>query len=429
MRYLTFLDHVVYDPGGNNNGHLDPGESVDLTAVLKNIGGSAFTNLSTTISCSDTYVTITDNSGYFGSIPVDMTKENTADPYVISASSSTPQGHSVTFTVIATEAGFSDTFNFDLVVGTYHYLVWNPDPTPTPGQAIDIILTSLGYSGNYVTTLPTRGQLDVYQAVFVCVGIYANNYVITSGSPEATALVEYVNNGGRMYLEGGDVWYYDPLLGGHDFGPLFGIDATADGTSDLGPIAGQGGTFTVGMNFSYSGENAWMDHISPDSGAGGAFLIFVDEDNAYDCGVANDPGAYRTVGTSFELGALVDGSGVSTRAALLDSIMHFFGIQTPVGAAEVTEAHFLKPELRIFPNPAHNVVNIAWQTFGMDGDVNLKIFDATGRMVRGYSVSSGAAQILWDRCDAQGRSVPDGVYFVHFDLHGKMEVEKVVIVR
>lgn len=429
QRYLVFLDHNVYDAGGNNNGRLDPGETADLTAILKNIGGSAFTNLNTTISCSDSYVSIIDNAGYFGSIPVDGTKENTTDPYVITASSSTPMGHTVTFAVIATEPGFADTFYFDLVVGTFHYLVWNPDPTPTPGEAVDLILTSLGYSGNYTTTLPTRGELDVYQAVLVCVGIYASNYVIDAGSPEAAALAEYVNNGGRMYLEGGDVWYYDPLLGGYDFGPLFGIDAVADGGSDLGPIVGQTGTFTEGMYFTYSGENAWMDHISPDPGASGAFLIFVDEDNVYDCAVANDAGLYRTVGTSFELGALDDSSGVSTRAALLDSIMHFFGIQPPVGTKELTESHVVRPELRIYPNPAHTSVTIGWQTYGVAGDILLKIYDASGRLVREYTAASGAAQVLWDARDTHGRAVPDGVYFIHFDMQGNKEVEKVVIIK
>ncbi|OQX50747.1 MAG: hypothetical protein B5M53_11835 [Candidatus Cloacimonas sp. 4484_209] len=51
--------------------------------------------------------------------------------------------------------------------------------------------------------------------------------------------------------------------GGYDFGQMFGINPTADGSSDLATIQGQSGTFTTGMSFSYSGENNWIDHISP----------------------------------------------------------------------------------------------------------------------------------------------------------------------
>ncbi|OQX50746.1 MAG: hypothetical protein B5M53_11830 [Candidatus Cloacimonas sp. 4484_209] len=76
------------------------------------------------------------------------------------------------------------------------------------------------------------------------------------------------------------------------------------------------------MSFSYSGENNWIDHISP---MGSGFLIFENSSPAYDCGVANDAGTYRTVGTSFEFGGLTNGSPPST-------IMHFFGIF--VGAEE-----------------------------------------------------------------------------------------------
>lgn len=200
------------DTGGNNNGHLDPGETVDLTSILKNIGGVDFTDLATTIECpSDPYITITDNSGYFGFLAIDSTKENTGDPYVVTASSSTPQGHNAQFRLIATDGSFTDTFDFNLVVGTYNYLVWNPDPTPSSGQRIDSILTSIGFTGSYSINLPIT-ELDMYQAIFVCVGIYSNNYIIGASSSEASALVDYLNNGGHMYLEGGDVWFYDPPL-------------------------------------------------------------------------------------------------------------------------------------------------------------------------------------------------------------------------
>lgn len=311
----------MYDPTGNNDGRLDPGESVDLTATLKNIGGYDFTNLSTTIESSDLYVTITDNSGYFGTLFVDGTKENTGDPYVVSASSSAPMGHVAEFILITTEASFVDTFEFELVIGTYDYLVWNPDPTPLPGQNIDSILASLGYTGVYSMSLPA--DLGVFRTIFGCVGIYPNNYRIDDGSDEANAIVNYITSCGRMYLEGGNVWYFDPLGSGYDFGPLFGINAVADGTGDAGPIVGEPGIFTDSMHFAYAGENAYIDHIDP---TGTGFLIFHDDNNLYNCGVANDAGTYRTVGTSFELGLLVDDTPPSTRSELMDRVIQWLGV-------------------------------------------------------------------------------------------------------
>ncbi len=411
---------------------MDPGETANITAFLKNIGGVDFTSLNSTLSTTSPYITVTDNSGYFGTIPIDSTKENISDPYVVSVSPSTPQGHTAQFRLIATQGAFADTFFFNLVVGAYHYLVWNPDPTPAPGQAMHNILTSLGYSGLYATALPTS-DLDMYRAILVCVGVYPNNYVIGALSQEAQLLVDYVNNGGRLYLEGGDVWYYDPLIGGYDFCPLFGINATADGSYDLGPIQGQAGTFTNQMYFNYAGENNYMDWISP-TGTG-SFLIFKDVDQGYDCAVARDAGTYRTVGAAFELGALVDGSGVSTRAALLDSILHFFGIFLPV--EESKEEGLPKISLQITPNPFRNQLEIKF-AFGnlksetSSGVVGIKIFDAGGRLIKSFPLTADYRMpniLVWSGEDDLGRPVAAGIYFVHLDTQTDKYIQKVVKVK
>lgn len=89
--YLNYINTKVYDNiTGNNNNILDPGETANLTAFLKNIGGVSFTNLTTLLQSSDPYITITDTSGVFNSLLVDSTKENTNDPYTVTISSSCP---------------------------------------------------------------------------------------------------------------------------------------------------------------------------------------------------------------------------------------------------------------------------------------------------------------------------------------------------
>jgi len=427
--YAACLDNAVYDISGNNNGRIDPGETVDLTATIKNIGGIDFTNLNSTLYCTDPYITITDNSGNFGYIAVDSSKENTSDPYVISADAGAPQGHSADFSIIVTEGAFADTFAFSLVIGSYHYLLWNPDPTPEPGMAMDSMLADLGFTGNYTTTLSAE-NLDMYRAIFACVGIFANNYVISTGSPEATALVNYVNSGGNLYLEGGDVWYYDPLGSGYNFCPMFGIQAVADGGSDCGPVVGEPGTFTSDMNFQYSGENSWIDHINP---TGTGFLIFHDGNNNYNCGVANDAGNYKTVGLSFELGGLVDAGVGNSRQDLLDSIMTFFEIST--GVEEITKLDVQAPFLQLSPNPFTHTTDIRYQITdnGQDRtEIGLKIYDASGRLVKDFRVSSvigHQASVKWDGSDRRGRRLPAGVYFVQLNTQTHSETEKVILVE
>jgi len=310
----------------NSNGILDPGETGNLVVTLKNEGGAIAEAVTSTLSTDSPYIVINDASGAFGAIAPGVSVSNFGDPYTVTAMDTTPIGTDIGFELVVVSGVLVDTFAFSIDVGKNHYYLWNPDPTPAAGEQLDSLLAALGYGGDYGTTLPS--DLSLYHAVFVCCGIYPNRYVIGSGSQEAATLVDFLENQeGRVYLEGGEVWFYDPLYqGGYDFGPLFGIDAVADGSGDLGPVLGEAGTFTHGMDFGYEGENNYIDHIDP---TGTGFLVFEDGNNAYNCGVANDPGTYRTVGTSFELGLLTDGTAPSTRAVLLDSIMQFFGIGIP----------------------------------------------------------------------------------------------------
>jgi hypothetical protein len=422
--------NTVYDISGNNNGRIDPGETVDLTATIKNVGGIDFTSLTSTLVCDDPYITITDNSGYFGFLAIDSTKENTGDPYVVSADAGAPQGHTADFHLIIADGAFVDTFELSIVIGSYHYMVWNPDPTPAPGMAMDSILTNLGYTGTYSTSLTTE-NLEMYRAIFVCVGIFSNNYVISAGSPEATALINYLNAGGNLYLEGGDVWYYDPLGSGYNFCPLFGIQAVADGSSDCGPVSGENGTFTNEMYFQYAGENSWIDHINP---TGTGYLIFHDVNNNYNCGVANDADAYNTVGLSFELGGLVDAGAGNSRQDLLDSIMNFFDITTEV--EEITNLNAPTSFLQISPNPFTFQTQIRYMIHdsrSTTNDPKISIYDASGRMVKSFhpesSIMDHGSTISWNGTDHENRKLPAGVYFVQLDNEPSTETQKVVLIE
>ncbi len=354
--------------------------------------------------------------------------------FTVSALGSTPIGTVVNFQVQLTSGVYCDTVDFNLVVGRKHYYIWNPDLTPTPGSNMHTILQGLGYSGDYGTTLAS--DLSLYQAVFVCVGVYPNNYVIGASSAEATRIVNYLNQGGRVYMEGGDVWYYDPLYqSGYNFCSLFGINATADGSGDMGPVQGQTGTFTSGMLFNYGGENNYMDRISA-SGTG-AFLIFRDQNNAYDCGVARSvTGGYKTVGTSFELGLLTDGSGVSKRVVLLDSIMRFFGCYV-VGVEEgIVGLEAGKSGMVLGLNPFKGRLDIRYriQDAGLGSqEVGIRVYDVSGRVVKTFNLVSGdrnqVSSVVWFGDDDLGRRLPAGVYFVKLEAGDYRQVEKAVLLR
>ncbi|TES94064.1 MAG: T9SS type A sorting domain-containing protein, partial [Candidatus Cloacimonadota bacterium] len=228
---------------------------------------------------------------------------------------------------------------------------------------------------------------------------------------------------GRMYLEGGDVWYWDPMYGGYDFCPLFGINATADGTSDLATVLGQGGTFTTGMSFGYGGENSYIDHISP---TGSGFLIFRNSSPVYDCGVANDAGTYQTVGLSFEFGGLVDGSPPSTKEALADSIMRFFGAaveEKPSSNLKIPKIYGLSQN---YPNPANQLSIINYQ-LPVKSQVSLKVYDVSGRLMD--VLIDGIIEPGYHSMRLDTKVYVSGVYFYRLAAGGRIFTKKMVIVR
>ncbi|HQF01929.1 MAG TPA: C25 family cysteine peptidase [Bacteroidales bacterium] len=67
--YVIYESSLVNDSQGNGNGLPDYTESILLTTTLKNVGSSQADNVTASLTSANPYVTITNNSAYFGTIP------------------------------------------------------------------------------------------------------------------------------------------------------------------------------------------------------------------------------------------------------------------------------------------------------------------------------------------------------------------------
>jgi hypothetical protein len=121
-------------------------------------------------------------------------------------------------------------------------------------------------------------------------------------------------------MEGGDTWAYDSQTSVHAY---FNINGLSDGSGDTSNVSGVTGTFTEGMTFAYSGANSWMDRLQPVSPA---YTITREPSVSYDNGIAHDAGTYKTIGTSYEFGGLVDGASPNTKLELMAEYLAFFDI-------------------------------------------------------------------------------------------------------
>lgn len=218
-----------------------------------------------------------------------------------------------------------------------------PDPNSST-TSIRALLTELGYSYTYRevslhdhTTL-AEIDYDAFPLVIIAAGVnclFQHAHIFNAA--EGQHLVDYLNAGGRVYMEGGDVWYQDPKNnGGFNFCAAFGINysqSSDGGAAELWHIRGLSGAppVTTGLAFDYGQDNCFIDVIVRQQGIGTQIFKNIKNDppnyTETSIAVARDAGTYRTVASSFEFGGLVDGAGNNTRRHLLEMYLDFFGVE------------------------------------------------------------------------------------------------------
>jgi PKD repeat protein len=309
---------VVRDSTENNNGRLDPGETDWLKICVKNTGSAEAFNVAAHLVAINPYVTVIGDQNTYG----DLDGGNSGWKYFqVHVDSAAPQGQTAPFLLEMTaDNGITGSGNFNLIIGQVPVLIIDLDGNQSSGPVLRNAVQELGIMANY-TLAVNLDSLNMYSSIFVCLGIYPNNVGLSSQQGEW--LASYLDSGGRLYMEGGDTWDYDQQTVVH---PMFHIVPVEDGSGDLGTLDGAPTTFTSGMSFTYSGENEYIDRINAGDAA---FVIFSNQDPAYNAGVAYDAGGYKTIGTSFEFAGLDDAVYPSTKKHLMEEYLTFFGIQPP----------------------------------------------------------------------------------------------------
>lgn len=215
--------------------------------------------------------------------------------------------------------------------GSGRFLVWDGGLN-TPSGAIQT--EALRIDGQTVRYLQRRlnqelpGNLQEYEAVFINLGNYGrdgrNYYELTEA--EGAILAAYARSGGNIYLEGSDFWTTDQITDAH---PLFRIEGEMDGRSAEGPVTGVEGSLADGLVFDdyVAEDNEYVDHLRAIDGAEEVFS-FLDRGEAAVGMVSFHGEDYRTIGASFEFGALVDNEG-STKQELIRRILDFFRSPPP----------------------------------------------------------------------------------------------------
>jgi hypothetical protein len=118
--YFIPENATIIDTSGNNNGRLDPGESVEIVLDLKNISPIYnATEVEVLLTTCDSYTEIQSRHASLGNMSAREIKDNGSNPFILSVDSLTPQGHQIEFalTITANGGSFSVEEPFTIIVG------------------------------------------------------------------------------------------------------------------------------------------------------------------------------------------------------------------------------------------------------------------------------------------------------------------------
>lgn len=319
------------------------------------------------------------------------------------------------------------------------YLIVDVDPNQSSASFVDQQLQFWGYAGAYLPYFPSYSTISAFQSVWVFLGISPNNYQLNT--TEANDIVTYLQNGGNVYMEGGDCWSQDPNKG--IYSPYFGIDDvnSQNGSGDLGTLIGvQNGYigWVVGHQWSYSGENNSIDRLILLTGnPGGGLTIqprgyLQNNTLSYNAGVLNrgtyNGTQFNTVANSFEISGLTQLVDV-TPDTLVFKLMRRLFLIAPTFVEDIDPNRLpLVNNFEVIPTLLTDNQGPILLTTPLSGTVTLNLYDATGRWIR--KVFQGNLTQGFTSIQFSTRDLIPGVYFLRATFPSKTtQTKRFVIVK
>jgi C1A family cysteine protease len=156
----------ISDPAGNNNGRIDPGETVDVTVTLKNAGMYDATDVTGEYTTNDPYTTLNSGTLDFGTIAPGETGTAT---FNITADAATPIGHVIEGSLSADCNSNGNSFNYDFDINLIVGLILEDFETgnfdqyewETTGDADWFVTSDAAYEGTYSARSGAIGDNDV----------------------------------------------------------------------------------------------------------------------------------------------------------------------------------------------------------------------------------------------------------------------------
>lgn len=432
------------------NGLFDPGETVQMTMKLRNLGGIPATGIGGILTSMTPLVTVLDAYATWSDLAPNQSAENLADPFTVTASPRVYAGTLATFQLVTSfSGGLTDTSYVTVPIGqravtdptgpdSYGYLAFdNGDIGYADAPVYSWVELDPTYGGN--GTQLALNDFGQYQDASIVIdlpfpfGYYGQSYT------RATVCSNGWIAMGSTYLREYRNWTI-PGAGG----PQSMIAAFWDDLS-------LGGGGKVLSRYDATGHRFIVEwsHVTNDPGSTQTFeIIFLDpayfptmtgdgqiifQYNTVNNTDANDN--YATVGienADHSDGLLYSFYAAYTggSASLVSGRAIRFTTTIP-GAADAGDATASHPAFALrqnAPNPWKESTAIA---FSLDraGAALLQVFDVQGRVVRKLVdgvLPAGARVVAWDGRDDRGTLAPAGIFFYRLQAGNRSEVRKLI---
>jgi len=267
------------------------------------------------------------NGGAPWTVPM---SESAAGLWTAPCPGSVTPGDTVSYRITAGDTAETQNVAVDPPSGTHDIQIFENlpaavvdlDPNHSSGPVIRDTLLNLAVDTDYFDAIPQHP--GIYDSLFTCAGVAPNHYELTF--PDTAVFYFYMQDGGHMYLEGGNVWadcYHGYMH------RMFRVISAYTGEDDTEYLNGLEGSPTEHMTFHYTGENESMDRLVPGKGINQSVPLFRNLSPRYFNAFSNSSDKNRTIAVSFEFAGLENDAPPNTRERLMQIYAAHFGLTDP----------------------------------------------------------------------------------------------------
>jgi hypothetical protein len=440
---------VVNDDNANNL--LEPGETADLIVTLANEGSACAENVTATLTTTSPDIVITDDAGSFGTVDTNATSDNTADPFTVAADDAAQYASHASLSLIVQSGVYVDTLAFTLSIGRsapsdtgYYYAYYSGGPhmrSPVfDWIAIDSTQSqypgvSMNLSDDVTVPMQLPFTFRYYGVNYDTLSISSNGWVAMGTTYTTDNTNTHIpNSDGPAGMIAGmwcdldpgngdapsDVYHYYDDQNHRFIIEYFRCEHYPNGNEE---------TFEIILY-----DPAYYPTPTSDGEIEIQYLVSLQR-TGMTIGIENST---ENVGVEYYYNGTYD----SLAGAVTDSFAILYTTyppqQTGIEEREILTPLPLETRLRQFaPNPFARTTAVSFQ-IAHSSTVELKVYDATGRLVRTLSdgvYEPGFYTMSWNGDDARGRTIPTGIYFVRFTASARgtgdefTTVDKVVFLR